>query len=237
MTDDNTGEKRTEEPPPKEIPQTETTDARGAPAWRGVELPGWPVALRGITESIVTTRGPDDRWNVAVLGLHAPDIEETENQRGAADLQVTARTWGRTRTWRNFRERGTGYVQFVEDPLVFVDGALGIREQEHPVLDDAYAWVEVSVERRDSGTDGGTDWVEWKLVPHDSGIIRTVVPTFNRGYAAVVEATVAASRLDVDAYDSDVLWDRIEYFELVTHRCGGPREREAFDRLRELIEE
>jgi len=58
---------------------------------------GWPVALRGVTESIVTTLGPNDRWNVAALGLHAPDDPSDP---------VTARTYGRTRTWRNFTERG-----------------------------------------------------------------------------------------------------------------------------------
>jgi len=45
----------------------------------------WPVELRGVTESLVTTLGPNDRWNVAVPGLHAPD--------DAAD-PVKARTWG-----------------------------------------------------------------------------------------------------------------------------------------------
>ena len=25
----------------------------------------WPVGLRGVTESIVTTYGPNDRWNAA----------------------------------------------------------------------------------------------------------------------------------------------------------------------------
>ncbi|PSP91673.1 DUF447 domain-containing protein, partial [Halobacteriales archaeon QS_1_68_44] len=59
----------------------------------------WPVNLAGVTESVVTTLGPNDRWNLAALGLFAGD-------------PVTARTWGRTRTWRNFRERGGGYVQF-----------------------------------------------------------------------------------------------------------------------------
>ena len=46
---------------------------------------GWPLELRGVTEAVVTTRGPNDRWNLAALGLFAGD-------------PVTARTWGRTRT-------------------------------------------------------------------------------------------------------------------------------------------
>jgi hypothetical protein len=67
----------------------------------------------------------------------------------------------------------------------------------------------------------------------ESAIERETVPTTNRGYDAVIEATVAASRLDVPGYDAGTLRDRIEYFEAVVERCGGPRERAAFDRLAE----
>ena len=180
----------------------------------------WPVDLRGATESVVTTLGPNDRWNVAALGLFAGD-------------PVTARTWGRTRTWRNFSERGGGYVQFTVDPVEFVDAACSIREEDEPVLPGADAWARVEVESVDSGSEGDTEWVDWELTPVESAIERETVPTTNRGYYAVIEATVAASRLDVPGYDSAVLRDRIDYFEGVVERCGGPREREAFDQFLE----
>ena len=183
----------------------------------------WPVDLAGVTESVVTTLGPNDRWNVAALGLFAGD-------------PVTARTWGRTRTWRNFREEGAGYVQFVRDPVVFVDAACSIREEDEPILQSADAWVRVSVEAVDRGTQNGTQWVEWELIPTESGIERETVPTTNRGYYAVVEATVAASRLEVPEYDTETLLGRLEYFEGVVERCGGPRERAAFDRLEAHVE-
>ena len=180
----------------------------------------WPVELEGVTESVVTTLGPDDRWNVAALGLFAGD-------------PVTARTWGRTRTWRNFRERGGGYVQFTRDPVDFVDAACSIRETDDPVLESADAWVEVEAESTAEGTDGGTRWVDWRLEPMESAVERRVVPTTNRGYYAVVETTVAASRLDVPGYDTAELRDRIAYFAEVVETCGGEREREALRRLRE----
>jgi hypothetical protein len=177
----------------------------------------WPVTLRGVTESVVTTLGPNDRWNVAALGLHTPD----------GDGPVTATTWGRTRTWRNFTERGAGYVQFTVDPVDFAEAAMTIREESEPVLDSADAWARVDVERRDDGEEGGTEWVEWALHPRETGVERETVPTTNRGYYAVVEATVAASRLDVDAYDREALLDRLRYFADVVDRCGGEREHEA----------
>lgn len=181
---------------------------------------GWPVDLRGVTESVVTTLGPNDRWNVAALGLFTGD-------------PVTARTWGRTRTWRNFRERGEGYVQFTPDPVDFVDAACSVREEDDPLLETASAWARVEVEAIEEGAENGTQWVEWELRPVESAVERRTVPTTNRGYNAVVEATVAASRLGVPGYDDEELRERLAYFADVVERCGGERERLAFDRLRE----
>ncbi|QIO23323.1 DUF447 domain-containing protein [Haloarcula sp. JP-L23] len=186
----------------------------------------WPAELAGVTESVVTTLGPNDRWNVAALGLTAPD----------GDGPVTATTWGRTRTWRNFRERGEGYVQFTRDPVDFAEAALAVREEADPVLERADAWVRVGVERLADGEEGGTQWVEWALRPVESGVERRVVPTTNRGHAAVVEATVAASRLDVPTYDRETLLDRLAYFESVVETAGSEREREAFERVRDLVD-
>lgn len=180
----------------------------------------WPVDLHGVTESVVTTLGPNDQWNVAALGLVSGD-------------PMTARTWGKTRTWRNFTERGGGYVQFVSDPCDFVDAACSIREEADPILSSADGWARVEVETIDSGTDDETEWTDWKLVPVESSVERETVPTTNRGYYAVIEGTVAVSRLDVPGYETAVLRDRLDYFERVVERCGGPREKEAFGRLLE----
>lgn len=187
----------------------------------------WPVDLRGVTEAVVATLGPNGRWNAAALGLHAPDAD------GERDGRVTARTWGETRTRRNFRREAGGVVQFVSDPRAFVDAALDVREADEPVLDAADAWVRVEVERIDAGASGGTEWAEWAVspVPGTAAVRRSAPRTIDRGFCAVVEATVAASRLDVPAYDADVLLDRLAYFADVVERCGGRREREAFARV------
>ncbi|MDS0259037.1 DUF447 family protein [Haloarcula sp. S1CR25-12] len=192
----------------------------------GDEKPEWPADLTGVTESVVTTLGPNELWNVAALGLHGPE----------ADGPVTATTWGRTRTWRNFRERGEAYVQFTRDPVDFAEAALSVREETEPVLPSADAWVRVSVERLADGEEGDTQWVEWALVPEEATVERRVVPTTNRGHAAVVEATVAASRLDVSAYDREALLERLAYFESVVETAGSKRERAAFERVRELVD-
>jgi uncharacterized protein len=193
-------------------------DRGRAPA--GEDRVAWPVALAGVTESIVTTLGPNDRWNAAALGLFA----------GAP---VTATTWGNTRTRRNFHRQDEGYVQFTADPIAFVDAACSITESDEPILDSANAWARVRVERIDSGTEGETEWEEWALYPVEAGVISETVPTIDRGFGAVVEATVAASRLGVEGYDDTELRARLDYCASVVERAGSPRERAALECVRE----
>jgi len=188
----------------------------------------WPVELRGITESVVATLGPNDLWNMAALGLHAPE-EPGE--------PVTATTWGNTRTKRNFHRQGGGVIQFTADPREFVDSAMTIREEPAPVLPNADAWVEVAAKSVDRGEEGGTEWERWELRPRKQGLIERSQPlTINRGFYAVIDATVAASRLDIAAFETETLLDRLAYFEETVEKCGGPREREAFERLSEYSE-
>lgn len=189
----------------------------------GSQPTAWPVDLRGVTETVTTTLGPNGRWNVAALGVHAGD-------------PARARTWGRTRTWRNFEREGEGYVQFVTDPVVFVDAALSIVEFDDPVLDAAAGWARVRVEQVATGEDEGTPWTDWELEPVESAVEAETIPTINRGFGAVIEATVAASRLDVPGFDLAVLESRLAHLQSVVDRCGGEREHEAFERLVEHSE-
>ncbi|MFC7167701.1 DUF447 domain-containing protein [Halospeciosus flavus] len=187
----------------------------------------WPLDLEGVTETVVTTRGPNGRWNAAALGVHAPTSEE-----GAAP---TARTFGNTRTRRNFAREAGGYVHFTDDPLLFVEAALSVREQDDPVLPETGAWVRVDVERVDAETSDGTRVETWSLDAAESAVVEEQVPRFDRGRAAVVEATVAASRLDVPAFDTETLHERLDFFGETARTCGGARVHEALDRLQELV--
>jgi hypothetical protein len=187
----------------------------------------WPVDLRGVTELVVTTPTGDGRWNLAALGVHAPE---------AAEDEPTARTWGDTRTRRNFADHGVGYVQFTRDPVDFAEAALTVRAHDRPRLDSADAWVRVEPTRIGRGTDAGTEWVDWRLEAREIGVERRRVPTTNRGFAAVIEATVAASRLDVPAYDREALRARLEQLASVVETCGGPAEQRAFDVIRDATD-
>ena len=189
----------------------------------------WPeqLHLRGVTESIIATRGPNDSWNLAALGLRAPSVDET----GAG--RVTARTWGDTRTARGFSDRSEGIAQFVQDPRVFVDAALSVCERDSPIHPRAYAWVELRAELLAEGSEDGTRWVDWGLEPTESTVRDSPLPVVNRGHAAVIEATVAVSRLGVEGYDREELLGRLQWLRSVVERAGGSQEREAYDRLEE----
>ncbi len=192
----------------------------------------WPDALPadGVTESLVATLGPNDRWNLAALGL------QTGTRSAAADGRpaVTARTWGRTRTRGNFERRGEGVVQFVDDACTFVEAALGIVERDDPVHPAAAAHVRVEVERLATGEAGDTEWADWLLRPRETVVRRRSVPTVRRGFAATIEATVHASRLDVPTYDEADLLDRLDFLASVVETAGGDDERRAFERIDDL---
>ncbi|MFB6126013.1 MAG: DUF447 domain-containing protein [Halolamina sp.] len=210
---------------------------------------GWPVELRGVTETVVATLGPNDRWNLAAWGVHAPETAgdgdgtgteteaevEAETEAEDGGPPATAYTFGRTRTWRNVRERGGAVVTFVTDPRDFVDAALSVREASGPVLPSADAWVEVAVDRVGVEQRGDTTVREWSLTPVAGAVRRRRPRAVNRAFGAVVDATVAASRLDVDAYDEATLLDRLRYFADVVDRCGGSAERAAFGRIDDYV--
>ncbi|MFB6267321.1 MAG: DUF447 domain-containing protein [Halodesulfurarchaeum sp.] len=186
-------------------------------------MTAWPVPVQGIIETVVTTPQQDGDWAVAALGLHE-------------GTPVTARTWGNTRTRRNFEREGSGVVHLIRDPVLFVGAALGEMESTDAVLPDADAWVRVRATELERGVRDGTTWISWELLPQDATVERESVPVTNRGYNAVIEATVAASRLDVPAYDESVLRERLAYFDEVARRCGGPAVTRAMDRLVTLSE-
>ena len=194
------------------------------------EAPAWPAELGGVTESVIATLGPNERWNYAALGLFARDRDPGSDPAAAVDA-VTARTWGATRTRRNFERTGGGVVQFTTDPREFVDAALSTTEGEEPRLPGAAAWVRIEATQLATGEDRGTEWKDWQLKPVRVGVEREVVPTTNRGFNAIIEATVAASRLDVPAYEEQTLRERLDYFASVVERAGGSAELEALDRI------
>ena len=219
--------------PPADADRASTGGQDGGP---------WPARLRGVTETVVATLGPNDRWNHAALGVHADGAASTRDEGGQGDAAddpdaVTAFTYGNTRTRRNFHGRGDGVVQFTRDALDFTNAALAVHETEGPVLDAADAWVRVTATQVDARDEDGTRVETWRLDPVEATVRRRVVPVVNRGHAAVVDATVAASRLGVPGFDDDALRDRLDRAVDVVATCGGDRERAAIRRVDALVDD
>ena len=183
----------------------------------------WPFRYDGIVESVASTRQPDTTWNIAALGVYPGKNE------------ICATTWDRTRTRRNLEASGKCFIQVTSDPVVFARAALETWTRSKPVLPEAAAWVEAEANRIDSGFDGETEWVEWSLTPEFATINERQVPIPTRGRAAVIEMTVAASRLGNDAFEDEPLRDRLDYFAGVAEKCGGEAERRAVERIMDIL--
>jgi len=198
------------------------------PAGDAVE--GWPVRLSGVTETIVATRGPNDRWNQGMLGISPPDDDGTAIESGET-AAASARSFGRTRTRRNLDAGRTAYLQFTTDPIDVVDAALTTFETAAPMLAATDAWTRISGETLGRSNEGDTEILTWAVHPIESAVRERTVATIDRGRAAAIEATVPASRLDVDQYDEAALLDRLEALEAVVETAGDERTRAAFDRI------
>lgn len=193
----------------------------------GNPLETWPITLTGVVETIITTKQPDDIWHHAAMGL------EPAPQPSAA----TGRTWGDTRTAQNLQRTERAVIQFLADPLVFVEAALGTYRTTAPVSTASGAWVRATATCETTGRTAGTGWRDWQFVPQRGAVRERHIPTIRRGRAAVIDAAVAASRLAVDSYETASLWERIDYDRTVVNRCGNDREQRAFARLLALVDQ
>jgi hypothetical protein len=181
----------------------------------------WPLKIEGIVETIVTTQEESGLWNVAVVGLHGGDI-------------ITARTWGNTRTRKNFKERNEGYIQFIRDSVLFTEAALGIIEHKDPIIKGAYAWVKIKPISIETGHSRGTEWEDWEIKVEEYSILDKEIPIINRGYNSIVEATIIASRMDL-SIEKEKDAQKIEELLEIAEKCGDVLEGEASLLIREFI--
>jgi hypothetical protein len=215
----------------------------------------WPLPVDGVTEAVVATPTPDDDWALAALGLHPGEpvtartwgatrtrrnldrlIDEATSGDGAGRDRMPAPDAFEPGPWTADGADPAAVVQFVTDPVAFVRASLGRWTADEPVADVATAWVAVGVELVATGTEDGTEWVDWALHPGPSTILERRVPILRRGTAAVVEATVAASRLGVPGEPDEVLRERLDRQAAIVRRTGSERDRAAMGRLADLAD-
>lgn len=206
----------------------------------------WRFLSSRITETIATTRpgGEGDALEGADAGTGG-----TDGDAGAAagDVNVApmgvvsepgeptarARLWAGSDTRANVRATGRVTVHFTRDPLLYARAALS-DDTDGFVADgrlaDADAWVRCTAERVGEERDG--EVALWRLEPTDGAVENRVVATVDRGFNAVVEACVDATRLHVDPD----LRDRVARNLGLAWRCGGDRTREAAECISRLTD-
>jgi len=178
--------------------------------------------LDGINEIIATTetRG---RVNAAPLGI----IREGDS--------LYVRLFLGSHTYENVLTRGWFVANVSHDSWLFAETALEDLLQEYftrreglPILKDAEAWGLFKCEAF------ATDIIIANVELVRGEVLRKDFRAVNRGANLVVEAAVAATRymaLRTDSYFEDLM-----RMQRIINRCGGPREREAMDRLMERID-
>jgi hypothetical protein len=173
---------------------------------------------------IFTTISPDGVPNAAPIGLHMKNGK------------FFARIYN-SKTLDNIRGKKTAAANIVDDPFLFVESALSDIHPDNfdlvggfPVLKDAQGWIIFNCKIRKGETISVVE-----LSPVEAQIKHRHIQPINRGFNAVIEATVDATRYVV-LKDNKYL-DRIEYYNTIVRKCGGSREKDAMKLLFDLIEE
>jgi len=178
----------------------------------------------GISEVIVTTVSGDRVPNAAPMGLHCKD--------GRLFFRVF-----NSKTLDNILERPVACANIVDDPVLFVRSALSDVEpgefeliEAFPVLKGALAWIRFDCKCRKVGKISVVE-----LTPVSGAIVCKTIKPVNRGFNAVIEASVDATRYVV--FREQKYLERIGYYDKLVRKCGGAREKDAMRMLYELVGE
>ncbi len=176
----------------------------------------------GISEVILTTISPDGVPNAAPIGLH---------RKGG---RLFARIYN-SKTLDNIMKKPVAAANIVDDPVLFVQSALSDIEPERfeftdgfPVLKDAMGWILFDCKYKK-----GKDVSVVELFPIKGKIITRKLLPVNRGFNAVIESLIHATRYVV--LKEQKYLKCIKYYNTIVNKCGGAREKEAMRLLYELI--
>jgi hypothetical protein len=171
---------------------------------------------------IFTTLSPDGIPNAAPMGLHRKE------------KRLFARVYN-SKTLDNIMNKPVAAANIADDPVLFVQSALSDIEAERfefvegiPVLKDASGWIIF-----DCKCKKGEKISVVELKPIKGKIITRKLLPVNRGFNAVIEALIHATRYVL--FGEQKYLERIEYYDTIVERCGGARDKEAMRVLFELI--
>ncbi len=192
-----------------------------------IELDSYGI-MEGINEVIVTTRSIDDRPNAAPIGL----IRHSG--------KLTARVYNESHTCTNIKDTGLLAVNIVDDPVVFVQSALEDLDKEmfefietgtginFPVLASSNGWVifKAGIKEGNIATTAELQFI--------TGNIKSMgIRPINRGFNAVIEAAIYATRYKV--FNDESFLSKIKSYKDVINKCGGRSEKKAYSLINKLL--
>ncbi len=170
---------------------------------------------------IFTTISPEGIPNAAPIGLH---------RKGN---RLFARIYS-SKTLENIISKPELAANIVDDPVLFVQASLSDVKPERfefvegfPVLKNALGWLLFECRCKK-----GEKVTVVELSPLRGKTITKKIQPVNRGFNAVIEASIHATRYVILKEPN---LDRIEYYNNIVKKCGGAREKEAMKLLYELI--
>jgi hypothetical protein len=176
----------------------------------------------GVSEVIFTTISSDGIPNAAPMGLH--------NKNGRLFVRIY-----NSKTLENIMKKPIAAANITDDPVLFVQSALSDVGQERfefmqgiPVLKDAMGWILFNCKYKK-----GENISIVELSPIKGKIITRKLKPVNRGFNAVIEASIHATRYVL--FREQKYLEHIEYYNSIVRKCGGEREKEAIGLLYELI--
>lgn len=148
--------------------------------------------------------------------------------------KLFARIYNST-TLENVQANPAAAANIVDDPVLFVRSGLSDVEPERfefsdgfPVIKQALGWIVFDCTFRKGET---ISIVE--MTPVRGQINRRVIKPVNRGFNAVIEAAIHATRYAV-MKEPEYL-KQIQDCRTIVQKCGGAREKEAMSLLYKLI--
>lgn len=178
----------------------------------------------GINEVIAITENEDGSLNTAPIGIIVDDSNS---------ILAKVRLY-RSHTRSNIQRTGTVFVNVIWDAVIFSLAAfddLGVEFFETlqpPVLKNSLVWCEFEAEFKGA-------YANLKLV--NGGVLKKNIRAVNRGFNAVIESLVHATRYIVMRDEDKRRWlkEKIYYYHQIAMKCGGEGERKAFEIIFEKI--
>ncbi|MCE8422808.1 MAG: DUF447 family protein [Candidatus Methanoperedens sp.] len=171
---------------------------------------------------IFTTISSEGVPNAAPIGLHRKDG------------RFFARIYN-SKTLDNIIGYPVAAANMVDDPVIFVQSALSDIGSEKfefienfPVLRCSCGWIVF-----DCRCIKGEVISVVELMPVKGKINNRKIKPVNRGFNAVIEALIHATRYVISKEEKYL--DLIKYHNTIVRRCGGPREQEAMRLLYKLL--